>query len=336
MALNSNIVADQHCLDRDEIKRAAQGRWADILTRYGVSDSNLKKRHGPCPICGGKDRFRFDNRNGHGDFYCNNCGSGDGFRLLMLTQRCDFVEALRLVHRVLHGSSFPVIEQAAKSAQSSQGDQIDFAAWQEIHRVWNERLPITADNPAGRYLRETRGFRNLAKFPESLGYNPQTPYGRSSRPALLAAFHAPNGELRQVLRIFLTLDGRKAGDLPNPKVLMRGPFAGAMRGGAIRLFEPTDVLGIAEGIESAIAAHLLTGIPTWATQSSVLMPQVVLPRSVKQVVIFADNDPLEKGCAGQTAALELRKRLLDQGRKVEIYTPTACNDFSDLLNGVVA
>jgi phage/plasmid primase-like uncharacterized protein len=65
-----------------DIKRAAQGRWLDTLSGLGV-DVRLNK-HSPCLGCGGKDRFRFDDRTGNGDFICNQMDqkSGDGFTLL--------------------------------------------------------------------------------------------------------------------------------------------------------------------------------------------------------------------------------------------------------------
>ncbi|MDF3833279.1 primase-helicase zinc-binding domain-containing protein [Cupriavidus basilensis] len=42
----------------------------------------LSKRQGPCPLCGGKTRFRFDNRNDAGTYFCNHCGAGNGYTLL--------------------------------------------------------------------------------------------------------------------------------------------------------------------------------------------------------------------------------------------------------------
>ena len=39
-------------------------------------------RHCPCPVCGGKDRFRFDNKDGRGTYICNQCCSGDGLELI--------------------------------------------------------------------------------------------------------------------------------------------------------------------------------------------------------------------------------------------------------------
>ena len=48
-------------------------------------DSN-PKAHTPCPVCGGKDRFRFDNLNGTGSFICSQGGQetkgSDGLSLL--------------------------------------------------------------------------------------------------------------------------------------------------------------------------------------------------------------------------------------------------------------
>ena len=40
---------------------AAQGRWREILSALGIDESYLRTKPGPCPICGGKDRFRWDN-----------------------------------------------------------------------------------------------------------------------------------------------------------------------------------------------------------------------------------------------------------------------------------
>ena len=69
-------------LDTRHIKARAQHSWPAILAGLGIDPRYLQNRHGPCPACGGKDRFRFDDREGQGTFYCNQCGSGDGFHLL--------------------------------------------------------------------------------------------------------------------------------------------------------------------------------------------------------------------------------------------------------------
>ncbi len=67
------------------VKAAARGRWCDILPALGIPAEALTNRHRPCPGCGGTDRFRFDDKDGNGTWFCSGGGeprSGDGFALL--------------------------------------------------------------------------------------------------------------------------------------------------------------------------------------------------------------------------------------------------------------
>lgn len=61
--------------------KAATGRWPQLLPALGISIP-AGGRHGACPVCGGKDRFRFDNQGGRGTWLCNQCGAGDGLNLV--------------------------------------------------------------------------------------------------------------------------------------------------------------------------------------------------------------------------------------------------------------
>jgi phage/plasmid primase-like uncharacterized protein len=83
----------------DAVHRAAADRWPEILASLGINPAALRNRHGPCPGCGGKDRFRFDDT-GVGRFYCNGGGepvSGDGFKLLQHVHGWSAGEALQRV-----------------------------------------------------------------------------------------------------------------------------------------------------------------------------------------------------------------------------------------------
>lgn len=62
-----------------EVKLKANGQWQNILSHLGAEVP--LNTHTACPACGGKDRFRFDNKDGNGTFICNQCGSGDGLDL---------------------------------------------------------------------------------------------------------------------------------------------------------------------------------------------------------------------------------------------------------------
>lgn len=91
-------------LDAAAVRETARGRWPGlILPALGIDVPNSPRTHAPCPVCGGKDRFRFDDRDGRGTHYCNQCEpqAGDGFALVMKVIGCTFPEALHRVAGVL-------------------------------------------------------------------------------------------------------------------------------------------------------------------------------------------------------------------------------------------
>ena len=86
----------------DEVHARAHGRWSEILAAHGIDPNALRNRHGPCPGCGGRDRFRFDDRE-IGRFYCNGGGepvSGDGFKLLQHVHGWSIRESLYRVAEI--------------------------------------------------------------------------------------------------------------------------------------------------------------------------------------------------------------------------------------------
>jgi hypothetical protein len=85
------------------VREQSSGRWREILTRLGVCLPAGKKL-GPCPACGGKDRFRFDDKDGRGTWFCNQCDpkAGDGFELIKKVKQCSFSEALAFVKSALN------------------------------------------------------------------------------------------------------------------------------------------------------------------------------------------------------------------------------------------
>ena len=87
------------------LSETARGRWHGILPQLGISPKVLRNRHGPCPICGGKDRFRFDDKEGKGTWICNRCGSGDGAELVKRVKRVEFREAAKMIENASGGVS---------------------------------------------------------------------------------------------------------------------------------------------------------------------------------------------------------------------------------------
>jgi putative DNA primase/helicase len=102
----------------------------------------------------------------------------------------------------------------------------------------------------------------------------------------------------------------------------------AGRSSAVRLFEPGAELGIAEGVETAIAAAELFDMPTWAVISVSGMHSFEPPPGVRKLWVFADND--ESG-AGERAASHLIERL--EGRlEVQAKMPRKVgDDWLDVL-----
>jgi putative DNA primase/helicase len=312
-----------------EVKDRARGNWRSILNRLGISENYLMNRHGPCPCCGGKDRFRFDDKDGNGTFYCNNCGSGNGLDLVIHSRNCSFKEALSLVADIVCGAStLPAPITPAVSQETLKAP--DMKRYQRIVSLWEEGTPVTHDDPAGRYLTLTRGLQ-LSKFPDCLRFHPRcwTKVNNEQKcfPTLLARFDDTEGQITQLQRIFLTTTGEKA--LSDTKRLMPAWKQGAMRGGAIRLYAPHNLLAVAEGVETALGYHIWSGgTPVWATYSANLLEQVVVPPSVTKVVVIADNDSSGQG---QKSADVLAVRLFKEGREVRIVTPRAIGmDFADI------
>ncbi|WP_423731452.1 DUF927 domain-containing protein [Hafnia paralvei] len=79
---------------------AARGKWPQILSTLGILVPHGHK-HGACPKCGGEDRFRLDDKNGRGTWFCNQCGSGDGLDLIELITGKDVKSASGLVAEIL-------------------------------------------------------------------------------------------------------------------------------------------------------------------------------------------------------------------------------------------
>lgn len=92
----STSSTSRNTLDTAQLKALARGNWANIFQSVlGWSPQQTSGQHGPCPGCGGRDRFRFTNMDGDGSAFCNQClrDGGDGLAVLGHFGKCSFVEA---------------------------------------------------------------------------------------------------------------------------------------------------------------------------------------------------------------------------------------------------
>lgn len=93
--MNSNTSLH---IDKDVFREAARNQWHDIFQHFcSLSPQQLSGKASPCPSCGGRDRFRFDNKHGYGSYYCNQCKPGEGIGLVMKINDWGFDEALSRV-----------------------------------------------------------------------------------------------------------------------------------------------------------------------------------------------------------------------------------------------
>ena len=303
--------------DMLNVREVAQGRWRSILTALGMDERALSGKHGPCPMCGGKDRFRFDDKEGRGTFYCSGCGAGDGVALAMGITGLSFRDVAAEVERIA-GTVKP------STTKPERTDDDKLAA---LRRAFKESKPIERGDEACRYL-AGRGLR-LYDLPEGIRTHPGMQYRDGGAvvgtfPAMLATVTDAAGRAVSMHRTYIR-DGRKA-PVPAPKKLMQGlPLAGA----AIRLTPVSRTLGIAEGIETAIAAAELYEVPVWSCISTSGIESFEPPASVEHVIVFADNDA---NFAGQAAAYRAAHRLALKGYEVEVVIPPTAGDWLDELN----
>ena len=188
-------------------------------------------------------------------------------------------------------------------------------------RIWREAEPVRS-SPAKAYLKS----RGILAASSALRFHPRTPLGPKGRtrylPAMIATVSLDEGPIA-IHRTFLSRDSCAKAGFDKPKRAL-----GSLGEAAVRLFAPVDgKLGLAEGIESAMSAYALTGIPVWAALGNERFGLVSIPESVSELHLFVDYD------SGGDLAVErgLSANACD-GRTFHIRKPSARGtDWNDEL-----
>ncbi|WP_432416720.1 primase-helicase zinc-binding domain-containing protein [Salmonella enterica] len=111
----------------------------------------IKNRHQSCPVCGGSDRFRFDDKEGRGTWFCNQCGAGDGLKLVEKVFGVSASEAAGKVNAVT-GNLPPVAPEVIAAAEAeTEADRKAAAArprWPSGLWIKPDRPPATPTSPA--------------------------------------------------------------------------------------------------------------------------------------------------------------------------------------------
>lgn len=149
---------------------------------------------------------------------------------------------------------------------------------------------------------------------------PPTLRCRFDRRSMVAGVQAPDGKIIAIQQTWLTSEGEKAA----PKRLTTGNLGA----GAVRLGTASDIIGLAEGVETALSAMQMTGVTVWASLGAARLHSVELPADVREVHVFCDNDG-----SGRTAAKRTADVHTALGRSVYLRSPPdQCGDWNDFLN----
>lgn len=185
--------------------------------------------------------------------------------------------------------------------------------------LWNQCQPLRG-TLAERYL----ASRAITTSSAELRFAPAARIGSGARaysgPAKVAAVRDSQG-LVALQRTFLSPDGSAKAEIPQPRRMLGTPGWGA-----VRLFHPARILGLAEGIETALSAASILGIPVWACLGTKRLGRIDLPDGVEALVILADNDgPGRAAAAAAVAAYSAR------GLAVRCcWPPAGDGDWNDL------
>ena len=307
----------------------AQGRWRGILSALGLSTKQLGGKHVECPICQGgpeSDSFRLDDKDGRGTWICSHCGAGDGWQLVQRMRGVDFKGAVEIVAPLAGHVAFEAPKAKVHTTEETR-DQMT-ALW------WRAR-PLDGHDLASRYLR-ARGI-DRQSWPAALRVIDELPWAedgvKAILPAMLAKFSAPDGRSALLHRTWLQEPGVKA-DIDPCRKFFRGSIPA---GGAVRLSMVAETMGVAEGIETALAASEMAQVPVWAACSAGELVKFNPPEQCRHLIIFGDQDA---SFTGQLAAYSLARKIvaapLEKRIGVEVRLPQISDrgeklDWNDVL-----
>jgi len=287
-------------------KQHATNRWSEIFAHFGIGGDWMNGRHCPCPVCGGKDRFRYDNKGGNGTYWCNGCGNGDGFDLVSELLGISAKETFARINLFLDIKPTFV-----------PNDQ-DHANRMMIKRIWEASQRPVEGGAVHTYLKHRTGFL----WPS----NAIREYVSDRQTMMVSKIITHDDKAVNVHLTYLNPDGTKRVVEGQPtKRVMAGKLP---EGSAIRLMPAAKVMGIAEGIETALSASRMFSMPVWSVINGTMLAKWRPPEIAEYIIVFGDHD---KNFAGHAKAYAAANRLYTQfARQVEVRIPDQVGDWNDV------
>ena len=270
-----------------ETVRQACGHWPRILPALGVKV--IKNRHQACPVCGGSDRFRFDDKEGRGTWFCNQCGAGDGLKLVEKVFDVSSSEAAQKVNAVT--GNLPPVAPEAIAAAETETDADRKTAAELAAKLMEKTRPATGN-----------AYLTRKGFP-----------GRES--LMFTATHKTGGVTYRAGDVVVPLHD-ETGALVNLQLINSDGLKRTLKGGQVKgtchTIEGQKQAGkrqwIAEGYATALTVHHLTGETVMVALSSVnLLSLASLVRQKHpacQIVLAADRDLNGDGQSKAAAAAD--------------------------------
>lgn len=295
---------------KNNTRENAAGKWRGILLHFGLTQKQLNGNHQACPMCGGKDRWRYSDHDGNGSYFCSGCGPGSGFDLLMGLQDWDYARTAREVDHMLGTIPEDAPFKPKVDVEKRRRD---------LNAIWK-----AASKDYG-FLSEYfhgRGIDGLTQnLLRDIRYHPSMFLtGSSLRHAgMIALVRNKSASPVSIHRTYFS-----------PKTRKMMPPTETIKGAAIRLGLPVDdTLVIGEGIETTLAGCVEFGAPGFAAISANMMEEVWVPPTVKELIILADND---HSFTGQKAAFTLARRHALDGMRVKVIISLETGeDYNDVV-----
>jgi hypothetical protein len=293
-------------------------RVEDEAARRGIKLVGRGERVGPCPVCGGRDRFSINVKKQI--WNCRGCAKGGD--VVDLVQHLDGVDFKAAVQTLGGDERKPTAPVKPTVHHEKEDDQ---EKTKRALRIWDEASEVNG-TPAEQYLRR-RGLEP-PRDDEALRYFSPCPFGGTRYPCLVALFRdVLTDEPKAIHRIALAPGG----------ILIAKRMLGRVGGCAVKLDAAENVeqgLVIGEGIETCLAARMRGFRPAWAVGSAGALKNFPVLNGVECLSIIVDHDPPDKNGrqAGQEAALECSQRWTAAGREVRRIVPRRRGaDMADLF-----
>lgn len=235
------------------------------------------------------------------------------FVSLIINGRTNRREGISLVNSYLSGKKVGLDKEILNQPLTATAINYNKRSSDNAVSIWDKSVPVNKNKVVQQYLNNRKIFVDSAALRAAYLKHKSG----SKHNCLVAALTDKDNKVAAVHRIYLDDSGNKAAVSPNKMAL------GNVRGAAVKLFIPKNILGIAEGIETAISAYKLTGIPTWSAISGANLANVPIPDNIKTIVIFTDNDK-----EGIKYAQRAEQVYLEAGYSVRVIKPTK-KDFND-------